>query len=140
LGGKHSMSSARHAIRLALTETRAQEEMLKQEYRQEGCRAVAIDFGGEFIGSVKTIVERAVVASKREGLIVEDRGEEGAVAGATREAISQLTNKALGLNTGGKIALVRQGEDLSVAIFCSIGLLHLNEVGIGLGHRVLYYK
>ena len=62
----------------------------------------------------------------------------GAVAGAAREAVSQIVNKAIGLNIGGKIAIARYGEHISVAIFFGIGLLHLNEMSIGLGHRVIY--
>jgi hypothetical protein len=83
------------------------------------------------------IVERAVVASKRENVIVDNHVEEGAVAGATREALSQLMPKALGLNVGGKIGIARYKNHISVAIFFGIGLLHLNEVSIGLGHRVV---
>ena len=83
------------------------------------------------------IVERAVVAAKREGIIINHHNEEGAVAGATREAISQITNKAIGLNVGGKIGIARCGEHVAVAIFFGIGLLHLNEVAMGLGHRAI---
>jgi hypothetical protein len=86
---------------------------------------------------VQKIVERAVVAAKREGVIKETHPEEGAVAGATREALSQIMPKALGLNVGGKIGIARWHDHLSVAIFFGIGLLHLDEVGIGLGHRAV---
>ncbi len=58
------------------------------------------------------------------------------MAGATREALSQIMNKAMGLNIGGKIGIARQDDHLSVAIFFGIGLLHLDEVAVGLGHRV----
>jgi len=86
---------------------------------------------------VNRIVERAVVAAKREGVIRETHVDEGAVAGATREALSQLVTKAMGLNIGGKIGIARQGEHIAVAVFFGIGLLHLDEVAIGLGHRAL---
>ena len=46
------------------------------------------------------IVERAVVSSKREGVIGNSHTEEGAVAGATREALFQIMPKAIGLNVG----------------------------------------
>ena len=39
------------------------------------------------------------------------------------------------LNAGGKIAIARCGENLTVCIFLSIGLLHLDDVVIGLAHR-----
>ena len=55
------------------------------------------------------IVERAVVAAKREGVIVADEyKEEGSVAGAAHEALTQVMGKALGLNVGGKIGIARQ--------------------------------
>ena len=62
--------------------------------------------------------------------------EEGAIAGAT-EALSQIMPKALGLNVGGKIGIARYKNHVSVSIFFGIGLLHLNEVAVGLGHRVV---
>ena len=43
--------------------------------------------------------------------------------------------KALGLNVGRKIGIARRNDHVSVAIFVGIGLLHLDEVAIGLGHR-----
>ncbi len=58
-------------------------------------------------------------------------------AGAAREAIAQISQKAIGLNIGGKIGLARCEDHVAVAIFVGIGLLHLNEVAIGLGHRAL---
>ena len=96
-----------------------------------------MDYGGEFITSVMKIVERAVVAAKREGIIGSSHQEEGAVAGATREAISQISSKAIGLNVGGKIGIARYGSHVAVAIFFGIGLLHLNEIATGLGHRAI---
>ena len=59
------------------------------------------------------------------------------MAGAAREAIAQIMPKALGLNVGGKIGISRQKDHVSVAIFLGIGLLHLDEVAIGLGHRAV---
>ena len=71
----------------------------------------------EFITSITKIIERAVVAAKRESIIIDTHTEEGAVAGATREAISQLMAKAIGLNVGGKIGIARFGDHISVAVF-----------------------
>jgi len=45
--------------------------------------------------------------------------------------------KAIGLNVGGKIGIARSGEHVCVCMFFGIGLLHLNEMAIGLGHRAL---
>lgn len=125
------------SIRIALTNDRQQEKKLQADLLQEGIHTAAVDYGGEFISSVMKMVERAVVSAKREGVISESHAEEGAVAGATREALSQIMPKAIGLNVGGKIGIARYKDHVSVAIFFGIGLLHLNEVAIGLGHRVV---
>ena len=132
-----SKDVCRTAIMMSLSEDRTQEKLLQEQFQQHGFRCAAVDFGGEFIASVMKIVERAVVAAKREGIIINHHNEEGAVAGATREAISQITNKAIGLNVGGKIGIARHEDHVAVALFFGIGLLHLNEVAVGLGHRVV---
>jgi len=132
-----SKITASAAISISLTNDRLEEKELSEKLRKMSINAVAVDFGGEFISSVSKIIERAVVASKRENVISGTHAEEGAVAGATREAISQIMQKAIGLNVGGKIGIARYGDHISVSIFFGIGLLHLNEVAIGLGHRVV---
>lgn len=126
------------AIKMALSATRQEESQLKKILLEEqAVKAVAVDYGGEFISSVGKIVERAVVAAKREGVIKDSHADEGAIAGAAREAIAQIMPKALGLNVGGKIGIARHHDHVSVAIFMGIGLLHLDEVAIGLGHRAV---
>lgn len=123
------------AVKMALTENREEEKDLQRAFAAEGIKTAAVDYGGEYITSVKKIVERAVVASKREGVIKDTHADEGAVAGATREALSQIMPKAVGLNVGGKIGVARQNDHITVALFFGIGLLHLDEVAIGIGHR-----
>lgn len=132
-----SKEVAAAAIEMALTPDREAEGLKKAALLQKGIRTAAVDFGGDFISSVNKIIERAVVASKREGLIEESHIEEGSVAGAAREAVAQIMPKAIGLNVGGKIGIARSGEHIAVALFFGIGMLHLNEVGIGVGHRVI---
>jgi hypothetical protein len=132
-----SKLAASAAIKIALTADREEERQLIQQDLALGIQAAAVDFGGEFISSVSKMVERAVVAAKREGLIGSTHAEEGAIAGAAREAISQIINKAIGLNVGGKIGIARLNDHIGVCVFFGIGLLHLNEVAIGLGHRVI---
>lgn len=132
-----SREVAAAAIRLAVTADMEAETALKAELSAQGLKVAAANFGGEFIPSINKIIERAVVAAKREGVITGAHPDEGAVAGAAREAISQIINKALGSNIGGKIAIARYDEHVSVAVFFGIGLLHLNEVAIGMGHRVI---
>jgi hypothetical protein len=123
---------------MALTESREEERELKQRFLREGIKTAAVDYGGDFISSVNKIIERAVVASKREDVIREVHADEGAVAGATREALSQIMPKAMGLNVGGKIGIARKEDHISVAIYFGVGLLHLDEVALGLGHRAVH--
>ncbi len=129
---------SRIAIEMALTESREEERELKQRFLKEGIKTAAVDYGGDFISSVNKIIERAVVASKREGVIKEVHADEGAVAGATREALSQIMPKAIGFNVGGKIGIARKEDHISVAIYFGVGLLHLDEVALGLGHRAVH--
>lgn len=128
------------AIKMALSENREEELKLKQEYANSGIKTAAVDVGGEFISSIKKMLERALVAAKRENVIKENHWDEGAVAGATREAIAMIMPKAMGLNVGGKIGIARQRDHISVAVFLGVGLLHLDEVAIGLGHRASPYS
>ena len=125
------------AIRLAVTSNIDEEKMMGSQLRATGANAAAANFGGDYISSVGKIIERAIVAAKREGVISESHNEEGAVAGAAHEAITQVNGKAMGLNIGGKIAVVRHGEHIGVAMYFGVGLVHLNEVAIGIGHRVI---
>lgn len=125
------------AINMALSANREEEKSLKQSYHDMGIKSCAVDYGGDFITSIMKIIERAVVSAKREGVIIESHAEEGAVAGATREALAQITTKAIGLNIGGKIGLARYHDHVAVCVFFGIGLLHLNEMSIGVGHRVV---
>lgn len=133
--GSRDIASA--AVRISLTKDRVEEKKLQAEFQKDGIYTAAVDYGGEFISSIMKIIERAVVSSKREGVIGDSHPEEGAVAGATREALSQIMPKALGLNVGGKIGIARCKDHVSVSIFFGIGLLHLNEIAIGVGHRVV---
>jgi len=122
---------------MALTEDREEEVRKKADYARLGIKTAAVDCGGEFVSSAKKFIESAIVAAKREGVIKGTHSEEGAVAGATREALNQISLKAVGFNVGGKIGIARYGDHISVAAFFGIGLLHLDEVAVGLGHRAV---
>ncbi|AGC68500.1 HutP family protein [Thermoclostridium stercorarium subsp. stercorarium DSM 8532] len=132
-----SKDVVRAAIYMALSATRDEEKLLKHQYAEKGIKCCAVDYGGDFVTSIVKIIERAVVSAKREGVIVESHAEEGAVAGATREALNQIANKAIGLNVGGKIGVARYHDHVAVCVFFGVGLLHLNEISIGVGHRVV---
>jgi hypothetical protein len=132
-----SRDVARSAILMSMSRTREEETQLKITLHQQEILAAAVDFGGEFVPSIIRIIERTVIAAKREGIINESHLEEGGVAGAAREAITQITTKALGMNVGGKIGIARYKDHVAVAVYFGIGLGHLDEICIGLGHRAI---
>ena len=123
-----SRAVARAAIQLAMTATREEETELKASLTEKDIVGAASDFGG---------IERAVVAAKREGVISDTHREEGAVAGAAHDAVCQVSEKAMGFSVGGKIGVARSGEHVAVAVFFTVGLVHLNEVVVGMGHRAI---
>lgn len=137
---KSSISSVeigRAALRIAISANRTEENIVKEELVAKGIKATAVDFGGDFLPSVVKIVERAVVAAERQGLVSSTHVGAGAVAGAAHEALEQAKLKAIGFNVGGKIGIARCGEHLCVAIFMGVGVLNLNEMCVGLAHRSL---
>lgn len=132
-----SINIGRAALHIALTANRADEMKVKESLAKQGIRSTAVDFGGEFASSIVKIIERAVVAAQRQGLVTETHVGAGAVAGAAHDALEQVANKAIGFNVGGKIGLARSGEHLCVAIYMGVGVLNLNEMCVGLAHRSL---
>ena len=86
-----SRDVARAAIELSMTQSRDEEQRWRQTLRQQGVIGAAADFGGDFLTGIVRIVERAVVAAKREQVIGDSHLEEGGVAGAAREALNQVT-------------------------------------------------
>ena len=129
-----SIDVGRAAMAMAISEDRQDEQGIRQRLNTRGISSVAVDFGGEYLMSVKKIIERAVVAAQRQGLVSANHVGEGAVAHA---ALEQITPKAAGLNVGGKIGIARHGEHICVAIYFGVGVLNLNEVAVGLAHRSL---
>ena len=132
----NSTRVAKIATKMAICD-RHEEENLKKLYNEKGIKVTAVNIGGNINSSISKILESALVAAKRNDLIREEHLHEGAVIGATRDAIIQISNRASGQNVGGKIGIARGGEHISVCIFLNIGLLHLDEVVIGIGHRAL---
>ena len=125
------------AIKMALSESREDEKLLKMQLAEKDIRTAAVDFGGEAISVIPKILERSVVAAKKEGVIADVYSEEGAVAGAAHEALEQVISRAIGLNIGGKIGIARSGSHVAVAVFFEIGMLHLDDIAIGLAHRAV---
>ncbi|STO32337.1 HutP [Fusobacterium necrogenes] len=131
-----SKDIARISVEMSMS-SRDEELELKEKYLKKGIKTAAVDIGGNVVESIPKILERTLVAAKRNGLISESHVYEGAVTGATREAIDQILDKSVGFNVGGKIGIARYHEHLSVCIFLTIGMFRLDEVVIGLGHRAV---
>ncbi len=132
-----SKDVAKAAIMVSLSGNREEEGTHKELYKKMGISVCAVDFGGNFVEIIGKIMERAVVSAKREGLIADKHVEIGAVVGATREAISQLSSKAMGYNVGGKIGIARFEHHMAVAVYMGLGIIHLNDVALGIAHRVV---
>ena len=130
-----SVDVGRAALKIAVTVSREEENEIKQDLANQDIKATAVDFGGEFVNSIVKIIERAVVASQRQGIVPENHIGAGAVAGAASAALEQVKIKAIGFNVGGKIGVARYGEHLCVAIYMGVGVLNLNELCVGLAHR-----
>lgn len=129
---------ARAAVHMAISENRETEHQLKEKCAEAGIKTAAIDIGGDFLKSMNKMVEQVIVAARREGLIAENSPrEDGSVAGALHDALSQVASKASGMSVGGKIGLARCHEHISVSVFLSIGLLYLDDVALGLAHRLI---
>lgn len=134
---KPSAAAARAAVRMAMSASRQEEQELKELFSEEGIKAAAVDIGGPFVSSIARAVENILVAAKREGVISGSHPHEGAVTGAAREALAQLMPRAAGFNVGGKMAVARCNEHLTVVAFLEVGLLHLDDVGLALAHRAV---
>ena len=76
---------------------KAGREQIKRIFKQ-GIKTTAVDYGGEYVTSAIKIVERAIVAAKREG--VKDTHAERGCSRRHREALSQIMPKGLGFNIG----------------------------------------
>lgn len=134
LGG--SMEVAKAATKMAIC-NREEEEFLKSNFKAEGMLVTAVNIGGNINDSTSKILERALVAAKRSNVIRDEHLHEGGIIGSTRDAIMQVRERASGQNVGGKVGIARKGQHVSVCIFFSVGLLHLDEVVIGIGHRAI---
>jgi hypothetical protein len=132
-----SANVGRAAVRMAISGSREEEREIKRSLALTGILAAGADFGGAFNAAFGKIVETAIVAAKREGVISETHPLEGAVAGAAHDVLSQLAPRCMGFNVGGKIGIARSGEHLAVAIMFQIGLVHLDDIAIGVAHRAV---
>lgn len=128
--------TTKKAVLMAIS-SREEEKGLITAFAEDGFSCVAVNVGGKMPTIVPKIIENALVASVRNGIIKDTRTQNGAIAGAIREAMNQIQNNMNGLSVGGKIGVARRGQDLSVALYFSIGLLHLNETVMAVSHRAI---
>ena len=128
--------TTKKAILMAIS-SREEERDLITEFSEEGFKCVGVNVGGKMPSIVPKIIENALVASVRNGIIKDTRIQNGAIAGAIREALNQIQNNMNGLSVGGKIGVARKEQDLSVALYFSIGLLHLDETVMAVSHRAM---
>lgn len=139
MNGKELESSdvGRAALRMALTETRGEENDLRESLGEKGIRAVAVNFGGRFPDILSRLYESAIVAAQRQGVVSDTHVGDGSVLGALESAVEQVKLKAIGMNVGGKIGVARWHEHLCVAVYIGVGILHFNEVSVGIAHRAI---
>ena len=78
----NSIAIGRAALRLAITESREAEQELRKQLHEQGIRSVAVDFGGQFVPSIPTIIEHAVVAAPRQRPLAEQYNGASAAIGA----------------------------------------------------------
>ena len=113
-----SLDVARAAIQVALTSTRQSEENMIAKLGERGLRAAAVDIGGNISETVHVVIERAIIASRKCHITEENHIHDGAIAGAAKDAIMQISARVNGLNGGGKIGICRGGVN-SVTMFFS---------------------
>ena len=90
-----SLDVAKAAIKVSMTGSRTEEEEVVRELKEQGIHATAVDIGGNLIQSIPKIIERAIIAARKTHVTKESFVLDGAVAGATRDAIMQVSMKPL---------------------------------------------
>ena len=83
-----SIDVARASVKLALTATRSSEEQLIAKLKEKEIYGAAVDIGGDIVNSIHIIIERAIIASRKSGITRECHVQDGAIAGAAREALN----------------------------------------------------
>lgn len=131
-----SKDVARAAIEVAMS-SREDEKILKKDYILKGIKLAAVDIGGEITNNINKILEKVLIASKKNKLIENCHIADGVVIGASRDALSQILVRCVGCNVGGKIGIAKGQEHLCVCIYVSVGLISLDEMVIALGHRAV---
>ncbi|MDY6084681.1 MAG: HutP family protein [Dialister sp.] len=135
--GFESADVGRAALQLALSETRTDENTLRDTLAAQGIRGCAVNFGGKFLDILPKVYESAIVAAQRQNVVSDTHVGDGSVLGAVESAMEQVKVKAIGMNVGGKVGIARWNEHLCVAVYIGVGVLHFNEIAVGIAHRTL---
>lgn len=114
-----SIGLGRKAMILALTDTISEEEELKKKYRENGIQCVVTEVGGNSKHDFQEKLNRAVLgASLNAGVIVKESQEIHALIHAAEEAKKgMIFNVSSEANLAMKVAIVRKGHWISVAMF-----------------------
>lgn len=127
---------ANAAIKIALS-SREEELIMKKNFLNQNIKLAAIDIGGEIFKDLNKILERIIITAKKNNLITDSHLEEAAVLGAGKDVISQIINKCIGYNVGGKIGIAKGEEHLCICIYVSVGLINLDDIAIAIAHRAV---
>ena len=95
-----SREVARAALEIAMTPTRQDESNLKKQFLSKGIKSSAVDYGGEFSTSLQKVVERAVIAARRNRSSTAHTRKKG--PWRSGRSPGPVMPKALGLNVGGR--------------------------------------
>ena len=128
------------ALRLAMAQTLAEENQLKEAYRNQDIAFVVTEVGGNTRRDFQEKVTRAVFgAGLNSGLIQKEPHEVHALLHATEEAKrGAIINVSSEANMAVKIAIVRKEHWIAVALFgesaihpiteherCGLGIMHI---------------
>ena len=127
------------ALRLAITRSLSEEEELKQQYQQKGIPFVVTELGGKSDSDFQEKVNRAVIGAGLSGGVVKKTSREiHALLHATEEAKHGiLVNATSSTSIALKLAIVRQGEWIAVAMYGESSihpLTHHERCGLGIMH------
>ncbi|WP_073254301.1 HutP family protein [Caldanaerovirga acetigignens] len=126
------------ALFLALTSTAEEEEKLKREYKESGYLCGVTGIGGDCDELKRKINIAAIGACLNNNIINKTPKEIHAVIHASLEAKEGLLLSApSGGNFAGKIAVVRYGDWLAVAIYghsAMHAMTNHERVGLGIMH------
>ena len=126
------------AIILSLTDTREEEEELKEQYRSQGLECTATGIGGDSQSISQKLNGAVTSACLSNNLVTKDKKEVHAVIHATQEAREGFfLNTPTGANVVLKAAVVKYNDWLAVAIYgysAMHSITNHERAGLGIMH------